>query len=76
MVGLCAPESCRRWPSPIRDDLFGKREDEVDGANWTAALASVTIAVATGVNVWIIKRAAKNGQAFKDRPDLHHGAVK
>jgi hypothetical protein len=55
----------------------------MDGANWTAALASVAIAVATGVNVWIVKRAAKaipkeqeHGQAFKDRPDLHHGAVK
>jgi hypothetical protein len=30
----------------------------MDGANWTTALATVVIAVATGVNVWIVKRAA------------------
>src|SRR5437773_9222399 len=57
-MGLCVPGSCRRWPSPIGDDLFGKRENEMDDANWTTALATVVIAVATGVNVWIVKRAA------------------
>ena len=30
----------------------------MDCDNWTAAVATVVIAVATGVNVWIVKRAA------------------
>jgi hypothetical protein len=47
----------------------------MDDANWTTALATVVIAVATGVNVWIVKRAANATNQAKSRMEKLIGNI-